>query len=115
MTQTTAFVLTLLVEVPLALGVLAWAGKARGRWGSVTLVAAAASLVTHPLLCLTPVSRRDMATLLAAELVITLVEAAIYKLGLGLGARLALLVSVLANGASLALGLLLLQAPRVAG
>lgn len=107
MTQTTAFVLTLLIEVPIAVALLAGAGKARGRWGTVVLVAAAASLVTHPLLCLAPVSTRAPATLWLAEGLITLVEAGIYKVSLGLPVRLALLVSLIANGASVGIGLLL--------
>ncbi|MEZ6006175.1 MAG: hypothetical protein R3F05_00195 [Planctomycetota bacterium] len=107
MTQTTAFLLTLLIEVPVAVVLLAWAGKARGRWGTVVLVATAASLVTHPLLCLAPVSTRNPETLWLAEGLITLVEAGIYKVSLGLPARLALLVSLVANAASLGIGLLL--------
>ena len=107
MTQTTAFLLTLLIEVPLAVLLLAWAGKARGRWGTVVLVAAAASLVTHPLLCLAPVSTSNPAALVLAEGLVTLVEAAIYTVGLGLPVRLALLVSLVANGASVGIGVLL--------
>ena len=109
MTQTTALALTLLIEVPLALGVLAGAGKARGRWATVALVAAAASLVTHPLLCMAPISTRDIPALWLAEGLVTLVEAGIYALGLGVGPRVAVLTSVLANGASFGLGLLLLS------
>ena len=113
MTQSEALLLTLAIEVPIAVGLVAalrWTSPRR-----LLLVAAsslAASTWTHPLLWmvepLLAATIRDRALRLGLlEAGIALVEAAVYWLAAGLPPRRALLVSVVANGASLGAGLLI--------
>lgn len=107
MTQTTAFLLTLLIEVPIVLIVVGLRRWAPGRLREVALVAVAASCLTHPVLWMAADHVQTTPSLLAAELLITVVEAGVYGVGLGLAAVRALVVSSLANGSSLGIGLLL--------
>ena len=110
MTQTEAFLLTLAIELPVAIGLatgLRWAP------GSVLRLAAsalAASALTHPILWIVdPLLGPAIATPVRwglLESAIALVEAAVYRAGAGLPARRALAVSIAANAASFAVGLI---------
>jgi hypothetical protein len=108
LTQTLALVLTLAIEVPIVVAVVAVARWAPGRLLVVALAAALASLVTHPLLWLIDpllVSSLSNAVRLALlESLVTIVEAAIYAGPAGLGLRRGLVLSFVANGASLGVG-----------
>ena len=107
MTQTTALLLTLLIEVPIVAGV-AWAcGWARKRLGWLALVAVGATLVTHPLLWLSQSALGGLTGLVIAELVVALVEGAALAWGAGIGVRRGVVLSLLANGASFGTGLLI--------
>lgn len=102
--QTTAFVLTLLIEVPLvvvlsiAVGVVAPSRAAR------ILLPIGASTLTHPLLWMA----RDLVTswplLLGAELIVTLVEGTVYAVVGRFGLRRGLAISLLANATSFGIG-----------
>ena len=105
MTQTTAFVLTLLIEIPIVVGVVRLSRWAPGALGRVALLAVGASLLTHPLLWLARDHVQTLPSLLLAELLITLIEALVYALAGGLGFWRGLLLSALANGASFGAGL----------
>ena len=104
MTQTTAFVLTLLIEIPIVVGVVRFYRWAPGALGQTAWLAAGASLLTHPLLWLARDHVQTLPSLLLAELLITLTEALVYALVGGFGFRRGLLLSSLANGASLGAG-----------
>jgi len=106
MSQTTALLLTLAVEVPVAVGLVR-----RRRWGAaspahVALVAAGASLVTHPLLWMALHRLHGLPALVAAEAAVVVVESAAYAWAAGLRARHALIVSAAANATSFGTGLL---------
>jgi hypothetical protein len=98
-----ALALTLAVEVPLA---IALAGPAR-RWRAAS-DAPLLNLLTHPLACAAYL--RLAAPLPLVEVVVTLVEAAGYRLVTGLSTRRALLVSVLCNATTTLLGVVLARA-----
>lgn len=109
MTQTEALCLTLAIEVPVAVALVHWRRWAPGRLGVVALVSVLASVVTHPLLWLVdPVLQPALGAPVRwalLETLIALVEAAVYALGAGIGARRALATSFLANGVSFGVGL----------
>lgn len=107
MSQTVAFFLTLLIEVPIVFALLRGRRPGRGHVGRVVVVAVAASSLTHPLLWMAADHVQTTFSLLAAEGAIALVEAAVLAVGLGVRAGRALGVSLVANGASLGIGLLL--------
>ena len=109
MTQTTALLLTLAIEVPVATALVAAARWAPGRLGTVAAVAVGASLFTHPLLWMAQEAGliRGMAGVVAAELAVAAVEAAAYAWAAGIGLRRGAVVSLVANAASFATGLLL--------
>ena len=107
MTQTTALLLTLLVEVPLVAALVWLRGWAPGRMGQVALVAAGASLLTHPLLWRVADRVQTRPTLLVAEAVVALVESLVLRFGADLRLDRALLASFFANATSLGVGLLL--------
>jgi hypothetical protein len=111
-TQTRALLLTLALEVPLVLALVAWRRWAPpGRLWIVALAAVGATLLTHPLLWLLdpailpawPGGRR----FLLPEVAIVLLEGAVYAWPLGLGWRRGLLLSALANALSYGAGLLI--------
>jgi steroid 5-alpha reductase family enzyme len=108
-TQTEALCLTLAIEVPIAVGLVAWRRWAPGRLGVVALVGVLASVVTHPLLWVVdPMLQPALGTPIRwalLETAIALVEAGVYVLGAGIGVRRALVTSLLANGVSFAVGL----------
>jgi hypothetical protein len=99
-----AFALTTLIEVPIVVALTS------GRLSRRLLVAVAAQLATHPLLWfyfarLPGVTGRT--GVLIGELFALVAEAVIYRLGLpDISAKRALGLSALANGTSLAVGLL---------
>jgi hypothetical protein len=111
--QLQALILTVAIEVPVAILLL-------GRWGSrvawhrVALAAAGASLVTHPLawwantaaLAAWPFAAR--ATLI--EVAVAAAEALILAWALAVTARRAAVVSIAMNAASFAVGLMLARA-----
>lgn len=109
MNQTGALLLTLAIEVPFAVALVAWRRWAPGRLVAVAITAVAASLVTHPMLWIVdPLLRStiDMGPRWALlETGIALVEAGVYVLGAGLSARRALVLSFLANAVSFGVGL----------
>lgn len=111
MTQTPAFLLTLAIEVPVATALVAAARWAPGRLGSVAAVALGASLLTHPLLWMAQGAGLlpGMAAIAIAEVAVTAVEAAAYAWCAGLGPRRGAVVSLAANTASFATGLLLVS------
>lgn len=97
-----ALALTLLVEVPMALALVGAAARRRAAWDAPLL-----NLLTHPLACAAYV--RLAAPLLLVEVVVTLVEAAGYRWVTGLSARRALLVSLLCNATTTAIGVVLMR------
>lgn len=103
MTWPVAFVLTLLIEVPLALVVL-------GPRARVAAVAALATAITHPLLCF--VLLEELPGTLAwravgGEAVVIAIEAVVLAAGLRLRAGRAIAASALLNGTSYVIGLAL--------
>jgi hypothetical protein len=105
-----ALALTLALEVPLVMLGLGSLGVDRRR---AVVLAVVATVVTHPLLgFLVGPALDDVAGLLgivAAEVAVVLVEAAIFVVGsrVPIGYGSALCVAALANGVSFAVGLLL--------
>jgi hypothetical protein len=108
-TQTQAFLLTLVVELPLvALG--AWlSGAPRGRLGPLLVVALAANALTHPLLWIVDAA---LAATLATphrwtllETAVVVVEGSAYAAIARLGWARGLLLALLANAASFGAGL----------
>lgn len=112
MTQIQATALSVLMEAPVALGlVYGLAPQLRRRLPAVVAVAAAATLVTHPFawalsIQLTPLLGYVPAVFVV-EAAVVAVEAAFYRRFLGLGRGHALLVSTLANATSVAGGYLI--------
>ena len=108
MTQTTAFLLTLAIEVPLVAAAVRWmrASPPGTAWSVAS--ALGANAVTHPLLWLaddalrTHLSLPVRWTLLEAAVVV--VEGAVYAVA-GLGARRGAALALAANAASFAAGL----------
>ena len=112
MTQTGAIFLTLGIELPVAVLMVARLGWAPGRLRLVALASLAASTLTHPLLWMSDPAVAPMIPnwelrVAALEALIVVAEAAVYRLGSGLSARRALAVSFVANVASLGAGLLI--------
>lgn len=111
MTQTSALLLTLALEVPVALALAGPAARGATRWRRLLPIAVAASACTHPLLWLADAAlARHLdwgARVAALEVAVVGVEAVVYAAAAGLGARRAVLVSVAANGVSLGVGLAL--------
>lgn len=111
MTQTQAYLLTLAIEVPIAVGLAAWRRLAPGRLRRVALAGVAASSLTHPLLWLVDPLLWDTFDTPARwgllEAAITLVEGAVYSLALGWRARTGLLVSLIANAVSFGVGVVI--------
>lgn len=112
MTQLEAQLLSILIEAPLAALLVSAAGwPSRGRL-QVAIGSAVATSVTHPLLWAfveTAAPRMDyVPAVLVGEAAVVLAEAAILAWGAGLSARHSLAVSLLVNGASAAVGLVLL-------
>lgn len=105
MTQTTALILTLVIELPIAVGLARALGSRRD--GLVAAAAVGASLLTHPILWMSADLLTTPLRLVGAELIVAAVETVAYALAAGLGWRKGLVVSVVANGASFGLGLLL--------
>lgn len=109
MSQLEAMLLSLLVEVPVAL-----IGAALLRWVPVkqlwrlALVAVAATLLSHPLAWAANTHLGGSFALRATiiEVSVTVMEAAIYAWIGGLGPLRGLAVSAVANGASFGVGLL---------
>ncbi len=103
-TQTTAFVLTLLIEVPLVVALSVGLGIAAPSRVARVLLPVGASTLTHPLLWMA----RDLVTtwplLLGAELVVALVEGTIYALVGRYGLWRGLAISLLANATSFGIG-----------
>jgi hypothetical protein len=107
MTQTSALLLTLLIEIPIVVGVCKMGRWARGELLQVALVSAGASLLTHPLLWMAAEHVGTLPALLVAETLIVLLEGVVYAWAAGLGLWRGQLVSLVANGASLGVGLAL--------
>ena len=107
MNQTSAFLLTLAIEVPIAVGLVAACRWAPGTTARVAAVAVGASLITHPLLWMAADTLGTWPRMFAAEGLITLVEGGVYAFAGGLGPRRGLLVSVVANAVSFGAGLLI--------
>jgi hypothetical protein len=107
MSQTTALLLTLLIEIPIAVGICKMGRWAPGELWQVALVSVGASLLTHPLLWMAADLVRTLPSLLLAETGIALLEGVVYAWAAGLGLWRGQLVSLLANGASLGVGLAL--------
>lgn len=111
MTQTEALLLTLAIELPIAVGLVAALRWAPGRLPLVAAASVGASTWTHPVLwmvdplLLSAIPDRTLRIGLL-EAGIALVETGVYWLAAGLSPRRALLVSLVANGASLGVGLL---------
>jgi hypothetical protein len=105
-----ALVLSLLIEVPILLAMVRFAFKLR-TIGTVRLSIAGvlASCLTLPYLWfIAPVIFGGVYAIIVGEIVVFLVEAGVYALVLQVSIRRALLVSLIANLASLAVGLVLL-------
>ena len=109
MTQTEALLLTLAIEVPIAVSLVTWRRWAPRRLVVVALASIAASVITHPLLWLIdPMLRASLDTPVRwalLESLIVLVEASVYALAVGLNARRALVTSFVANATSFGVGL----------
>ncbi len=103
--------LTLAVEVPLWTGLIAWALEVPVRRAAV--VAVVVNVVSHPLLWFVLVPVLDAATgptvvgILAAEALVVLGEAILARILLRRDLGVLVLVSVAANAASFAVGLVL--------
>ncbi len=108
MNQTEALLVTLSIEVPIAVALAVWRGWVAGRLGTVALSSLAASLLTHPLLWIVdPRLKTSFDTPMRwalLETAIALVEAGVYVVGAGLTARRAIVTSFLANAASFGIG-----------
>jgi hypothetical protein len=107
MSQTTALLLTLLIEVPIVVGIARLRRWLPGGLGLLALVAVGATLMTHPLLWMWQAQLGGMTGIVLAEVAIALVEGVAYAWGAGLGWWRGLVVSLVANGASFGTGLLL--------
>ena len=111
MSQTEALLLTMAIEVPIAVSLVAWRRWAPGRLAIVALASIAASVVTHPLLWLVdPMLHSSIDTparWALLETAIVLVEAGVYAVGAGLTPRRALVTSFVANAASFGVGLVI--------
>ena len=109
MTQATAMLLTLVIEVPVVLALAAARGWARGERGTLALVAVGANLLTHPLLWfaddLLSGSLEYAPRLAVLEVLVTLAEGFVYAVPAGLGARRGVVTSLVANATSTAAGL----------
>ena len=104
--QIQAFVLTLLLEVPLALWLTRrWPAETRPRWARVLLIALSASMITHPLLYglvrWWPGLLPRTARIALWESVVTLAEALVFWRGLPCTLRRAFLLSLACNALSL--------------
>lgn len=108
MTQLEALLLSLLIEVPVVLGVAVVGGWLPGERTRLAAIATAATLLTHPVVwnawfVLQPhLGWTATAALLEGSAVV--VEAGVYA-GFGLSPRRALLVSFVANATSFGIGL----------
>ena len=111
MSQTTALLLTLLIEVPIVVGIARLRRWLPGGLGLLALVAVGATLMTHPLLWMGQQHLGGLTGIVLAEVAIACAEGATYALAAGLGWRRGLAVSFLANGASFGAGLLIAAAP----
>jgi hypothetical protein len=102
-----AFLLTLAVEVPLAVAVVRVPGSS---WLRIALVAVLASTISHPILTfvLVPyVPGPFVARVIVGELVVVAIETVVFRRGLAIRWPHALAVSALLNGASFMVGLAL--------
>ncbi len=109
MSQLEAMLLSLLVEVPLALGLAALLRWTRGaELGRLALVALSATLISHPFAWFANEHLTIYWPARAAiiEVSVTLLEAALYAWLGRLGPWRGLAVSALANGGSFGIGLL---------
>lgn len=115
MTQTQALLASLLLEVPLVLGIAAALGWARGRRAllRLMLVACAATLVTHPFAWH---AFRGLAPFLAywpraalIEGAVALTEGLLFARVAALGGRRGLLLGFVANGFSYGVGIALFR------
>ena len=108
MTQFEALALTLAVEIPVVVGLARYFGL-RDHPGRVAAIAAAASLVTHPLAWfLSAATTASLPFWGSAALIETAVIAAetfIYRQALGISTKHALLFSLTANALSFGAGL----------
>ena len=117
MTQTDALLLSLALEVPIVVALVAWRRWAPGRLGVVALAAVGATLLTHPLLWMLDPSVLPPwpggLRYALPEVAIALIEGAVYAWPAGLGPRRGMMLSVMANALSYGTGLLLqaLSAP----
>ena len=107
MSQTTALLLTLAIEIPIAVGLVAGLRWAPGETARVAAVALGATLITHPLLWMAADRLDSWPRLFMAEGLIALGEGLAYAFAGGLALRRGLLVSVVANAASFGMGLLI--------
>ena len=106
--QIQAFVLTLLLEIPLALWLTRrWPAETRPHWTRVLLITLSASMITHPLLYGLVRWRPDLLSRTARialwESVVTLVETLVFWRGLPCSLRRAFLLSLACNALSLLL------------
>jgi hypothetical protein len=110
-TQAHALLLTLAIEVPLVVGLAVAGRRPRAEVARLGVAALGASLLTHPLLWLADAALSDTLAwaprVAALEVGVALVEAAVYAVAGGVGWRRGTLLSLVANGASLAAGLLI--------
>lgn len=102
MSQGTALLLTLAVEVPLYVAALVSLKLVSARWA--LLVAVAANLVTHPALWWALGSRPALLAVALAEVAVWLVEALLFWLAVRRSPGLLLVVAAGANAASILAG-----------
>ena len=112
MTQSEAILVTLGLELPIAAFLVTRLSWAPGRLRFVVAASLAASALTHPMLwmvdpVLTPTIPSRGLRVGLLEALIVLVEAGVYRLGTGLSPRRSVVVSCVANAASLGAGLLI--------
>jgi len=107
-TQTSAFLLTLAVELPVVFAGAWLAGVPRDAWRRLPWVALGANALTHPLLWIVdPLLAPTVAVAWRwglLETAIAFVEGTAYAAAAGVGARRGLLLSVLANTLSFGVG-----------
>jgi len=108
-TQTAAFLATLVIEVPIVVALAAFAREPKPALSRIALLAVGANALTHPLLWIADsVLASDVARPLrwtVLELAVVAVEGGAYALVGRLGRRRALALAFAANAASFAAGL----------
>lgn len=107
MSQTTALLLTLAIEIPISVGLVAACRWAPGASLRIAAVALGATLITHPLLWMATDFLGTWPRLFLAEGAIALVEGVVFAVAGGLGLGRGLLVSAIANAVSFGAGLLI--------